>query len=422
MKNKLWTRDFTILTLGSIVSMFGNAASGFAISILVLDYTNSTFLYAFFMVVYFIPHIIAPLFAGPYMDRFSRKKVIYTLDFISAGMYVIVFALIFSGWFNYPIFLMLTLLIGCIDSVYSVAYDSLYPNLVTEGNLSKAYSISSIIYPIASVMVFVSSIIYSVLGTVAPIFAFNAITFLVAAIFETRIEYHEKHIKSKKKEKFNLEKYKTDFIEGFNYIKGEKGLMVITIYFFITMFANGASSTLTLPFFKNNTLLFPQYELFGFIITSIVWFSIISGIGVLGRLIGGVIHYQYKYPIEKKFNIALFVYTTISIIEAFTLYLPVWVMMINFFIVGILGVTSFNIRISATQAYVPDSKRGRFNGTFQMFMSFGAILGQLAAGSLGEFVPERIVIMAFMGINMLAVYFVMYKGRKHVKVIYNRDS
>ena len=41
--NRLWTRDFTIITLGSVISMLGNDAAGFAMSLLVLDYTGSGF-------------------------------------------------------------------------------------------------------------------------------------------------------------------------------------------------------------------------------------------------------------------------------------------------------------------------------------------------------------------------------------------
>lgn len=41
----LWTRDFTIITLGSVISMLGNSMSGFALSLLVLDYTGSNLLY-----------------------------------------------------------------------------------------------------------------------------------------------------------------------------------------------------------------------------------------------------------------------------------------------------------------------------------------------------------------------------------------
>lgn len=95
-------------------------------------------------------------------------------------------------------------------------------------------------------------------------------------------------------------------------------------------------------------------------------------------------------------------------------------MAISFFLVGILSVTSFNIRISATQSYIPDEIRGRFNGVFQMLCTLGSIIGQLLAGGLGEFMPERIIIIMFMSLNLLGVIFVMYRGREHVKKIYNR--
>ena len=46
----LWTRDFTIITIGSVISMFGNALAGFAISLFVLDYTDTPLYYAYEMV------------------------------------------------------------------------------------------------------------------------------------------------------------------------------------------------------------------------------------------------------------------------------------------------------------------------------------------------------------------------------------
>ena len=66
--NKLWTRDFTIITLGSVVSMVGGTMTGFAISIMVLDYTGSTFLYALFNICFQIPMLVCPLLAGPVLD------------------------------------------------------------------------------------------------------------------------------------------------------------------------------------------------------------------------------------------------------------------------------------------------------------------------------------------------------------------
>lgn len=416
--NKLWTKDFKIITIGSIISMLGNSVAGFAISLLVLDLTDSTLLFSLFMVVYNLPKIVAPLFAGPYLDRFSRKKMIYTLDFISAFIYLIMFVLLSIKWFNYPIFLMIVLFIGTIDGIYAVAYESFYPNLVSEGNFSKAYSISSMIYPLASLMLPVASVIYENSGSAAPLFAFNAVTFFLAAVFETQIGYKENHIKENTdgdNRGFSYMSYKADFKEGLDYMRAEKGLLAITIYFCITMFASGGLNVLHLPFFKNNPELFSNIPL-----NSVTLYTIISSFGVVGRLIGGMIHYKYRYPVPKKFLIAIWVYTVIAFLEAFQLYFPVVLMAASFFLIGIMGVTSFNIRISATQSYVPDDKRGRFNGTFQMIVSAGNIIGQLLAGFLGDLYQERHVILGFMIINILAIYFIMYRKRDHVKKIYNR--
>ncbi len=49
LRNKLWTKDFSIITIGSVVSMIGNSLSGFALSLFVLDFAQSTLLYAVFL-------------------------------------------------------------------------------------------------------------------------------------------------------------------------------------------------------------------------------------------------------------------------------------------------------------------------------------------------------------------------------------
>ena len=183
IKRPLWTRDFIIITLGTVVSTFGNAVSGFAIGLLVLDYTESVLLYALYMICYSLPRIILPLLAGPYLDRFERKRVIYTLDFISAGLFLVIYALVRLDLFQYGLFLLLAMLVGAIDSVYTVAYESLYPTLISKGNFARAYSISSLIYPLATtIMVPIAVVCYRTIG-IAPLFLFNAASFLVAALF-----------------------------------------------------------------------------------------------------------------------------------------------------------------------------------------------------------------------------------------------
>ena len=409
IKRPLWTRDFIIITLGTVVSTFGNAVSGFAIGLLVLDYTESVLLYALYMICYSLPRIILPLLAGPYLDRFERKRVIYTLDFISAGLFLVIYALVRLDLFQYGLFLLLAMLVGAIDSVYTVAYESLYPTLISKGNFARAYSISSLIYPLATtIMVPIAGVCYRTIG-IAPLFLFNAASFLVAALFETRIRAVEAHAARRTAEPFRFRRFRSDLKDGLDYLRRERGLATITAYFFCTTLCSSIVGTLVLPYFRSLGT------------TGIDQYTVIMSVATAGRLIGGVIHYRFKYPVHRKFQIAIFVYLTISVLDGTYLYMPFPVMLAFNLLVGILGVTSFNIRISGTQSYVADEMRGRFNGIFQMLNILGGIIGQLAAGAVGELLPARPVVLAAMALNIVCVLFVMLPGGAHVKKIYNVD-
>lgn len=408
MQSKLWTKDFTILTIGSAVSMLGNAVSGFALGLLILDYTNSTFLFALTLVIYTLPKIVMPMLAGPYLDRFSRKRIIYILDFISTAIYFLIFILLILNILNYVLIIILAIIIGTIDGTYLVAFDSFFPNVVEKHNYSKAYSISSILYPLSAVMIPVAAYFYENF-TLAPLFLFNAITFLIAAIFETRIKAHESHITEDTTKGFSFAKYKEDFKFGIQYLKQEPGLAAITAYFVVMAFSDSSYGTLVLPFFKNN----PEF--------GVMIFTYVMAFAVIGRLIGGLLQYKFKYPPKKRFATAIFVYVTLGIMSGSFLFSPIIVMMILNFLVGIFGVTSYNIRISSTQNYLPDGIRARFNGLFQMLVMIGAISGQLLSGALGDLFDERYIVAGFNIINLIALAVIMIPNGKHVKSIYNTE-
>jgi MFS family permease len=97
-------------------------------------------------------------------------------------------------------------------------------------------------------------------------------------------------------------------------------------------------------------------------------------------------------------------------------------MMVMCFLTGILGVTSYNIRISGTQRYVPHEKKGRFNGAFGTIETVGIIAGQLIAGVLAEFLPFRGIISGFMGLALLAAVVVIGGSREAVSKIYNTED
>ena len=408
-KNKLWTRDFTIITVGTIVSMLGNSLAGFALGLLVLDYTGSTFLYAFYMFMYTFPKVVAPVLAGPYLDKFSRKQTIYILDFTISGVFLIFAASIYFGWFNFPILIIGSFLMGAIDSIYRVAYDSLYPMLISEGNYQKAYSITSVLETITTLMVPVSAFVYNEVG-IAPLLFINACTFLFAAILETQIKYIEDYSERTKEEGYNLKKYFLDFKEGLRYLSVEKGLLAICIYFSFLFMVNGVNSVLQVPYFRRT---FENGEYV---------YMLVMAWAVLGRFIGGTIYYKFQMPTRYKFTIAFCVYISISLIESTYLFCPLKIMYVLMFLSGIMSVTSYNIRISATQSYVPHERKGRFNGIFEMLSTVGMLSGEVIGGSLSLILEERIIIAAASIVCILVAFIAIGGNKTSIKQIYNRES
>ena len=418
--NPLWTRDFTIITVGSMVSMFGNSLSGFAMSLMVLDYSNSTFLYAIYIALYTVPQIIMPVISGAVLDRFSRKKTIYMLDFLSAGLYALIAAILFTGWFSFPVFAVYCFVLGMIESIYMVAYESFYPLLITEGNFSRAYAIAGVLETLTAVMVPVSTWLYGQIG-LAPLLTANAVCFLIAAILETQIKADEKYIEQQREqaEKEDLEagqktrygrRMLRDIREGFRYLLTEKGLLLIAVYFTFSSLAGGASSVLTLPYFN-------QAFKNGRYIYILVW-----GMSFIGRALGGLFHYRAKLPAKKKYRIAFLVYLFISAAEAFYLFTPIAAMMVLCFLTGLGGITSYTIRIAATQSYVPDEKKGRFNGAFNVLNTVGALAGELIAGALTVILPTRGVLAGIMLACVIAAVVFIGGGRRYVAPIYNREE
>ncbi len=408
MNQKLWTKNFSIITIGTIISMMGNAVSNFALGLVVYNNTNSTLLYSLFIILNTLPRVLIPMIAGPFVDRYSRKNIIVNIDTIYGFLFLFFSYITYIGFFNYTFYIFLGMILGTLDSFYSVAYESLYPEFISEGNFSKAYSISSLIYPIANtIMVPIAGFAYDKVG-VTPLFLFNSFTFFITQAVERLIDADEAHLRFESKGVSHKQRtYWSDLKDGISYIKVEPGLLAITAYFFISNLTGASTHTLFLPYFTALNMV-SQY-------------SVLMSISTFGRIIGGLLHYRFKYPTEQKFKITLFVYVAIAFLDGIMLFTAYPIMAIINFLIGILGVTSFNIRISGTQNYITSDKRGRFNGMFMMVTMLGSVIGQFTSGILGDIFPIPTVVAGFMIINAMGAFAIMLRNKTHVKKIYNQN-
>ncbi len=406
---KLWTRNFTILTIGSLISALGNSAASVGFGILVYQQTGSPLTLAFFTIANIIPRIITGFIAGPFVDRHSRRKIIYRLDFLSSTLFLGIAIILFTGYFQVIVFTLLASVFGIIDTIYQLAFMSMFPEVITKGNHSKAYSLSSLIWPLsAAIMAPIAAfMIETYVFGIAILMAFNAITHFLAASVESTMRLEE-ILNQKEVKGFQ---FIEDLKEGFHYYRLEKGIFGIAILFAAFSFVYASQDLLRMPYFISSDVYTIQH------------FSFIISASSVGRILGGIIHYTFKYPPHKRYLIAVSVYFTVEFLSATMLYMP-YVLMVTFsFIVGLLSVTSFNIRMTATQVYIPTQLRGRVNSTQNLLWNIGAIIGALVTGLFAEFTTfdYRFIMLLTAIVSISAILLVPVRMNHEFKKIYNAD-
>ena len=85
---RLFTRDFTMVIIGQIISLFGNAVLRFALPLYLLREMDSSVLFGTISACSFIPMVIFSLFGGIIADRVNKRNIMVTLDFCTAALII----------------------------------------------------------------------------------------------------------------------------------------------------------------------------------------------------------------------------------------------------------------------------------------------------------------------------------------------
>ena len=74
-------RNFIMVVLGQIVSLFGNAILRFALPLYLLSETGSAALFGIVSACAFIPMIVLAPVGGIFADRVNKRNIMVILDF-----------------------------------------------------------------------------------------------------------------------------------------------------------------------------------------------------------------------------------------------------------------------------------------------------------------------------------------------------
>lgn len=399
----LWTKNFTIITLGTLISAVGGVAMNLGLSLIVFDETQSTWMIGLFGAISMLPGLALPILMGPVVDRANRKHVIVGLDALSGVLYLLFYAYIRRYGFIYGAYVAFSFACGCIGSVYSLAYESLYPDLIPEGFEQKGYAVSGAIYPLATTVITpLAALAYSRWG-VDMLILLEGVMLLVASAFESRID----HVHRRRQEAPGLRQYGNDLLEGFRYLKREKGVRSIYCYMAVTNASGNGVGIMSMAHFQSA----------GGLTTAM--YGLLSSAETIGRLTGSALHYLFKIPEEKRYALTVRVYAIYELCDGLMLFMAYPVMLVARFLCGFLGSQTAAIRSAAVQKYLPAEIRARVNGLFSVLCSLGMMAVQLGAGVLGEVMAYPAAAALLSGISLACMLLMIVRNRRHVKPVYN---
>lgn len=404
-KKTLWTRNYTLLMLASTLGSIGGIAGSYAMSFLVFDETGSTLAAGLLSAIQIIPHFLLPILAAPVLDRLPRKPFLVGGDLIGGLLYGCAGLYLNHLPFSYGTYLCFSIVINCINSFDSLAFNCIFPKTLPEGFEEKGYTVSAMLYPVLNVVMMpLAALLMDRIG-VGNILLLQSGLSIAAAVTENGIKIQESSHFEEKKPGFSL--WLQDFRDGMEYLKGERGLTNICAY---NAVANGAAAgygPILVAFFRTAP---------GFTAQMYAYFSVVE---FIGRTIGGVYRYRSNLRREKRQSFVYFVQQFYNVMDGILLWLPYPLMLLNRGICGFLGINSATVRESAVQKYLPEEYRARFNAFSNATICAGGSLVSLLLGALGEVMDYRIAMSLISGVCIGLCAFTIWRRRKDIKKIYD---
>ena len=420
MKNK----NFIIIVIGQIISLFGNAIQRFSMSLYLLVFTGSTATFANILAISTIPYILFAPIAGRLSDNINRKKIMVYLDlFCSILIGVYAFILLRGNDTALVVGTVMFMLSVCA-TLYGPAVTSSIPQIVEEDKLTSA---NGVINQVGSIVNFVgpilAGILYGLLG-IKVIVIINAVSFFASAIMELFLDIpdvakdnsaneNEIAVDGNNEKILSMDFVKKSFVdmkESFVYLKNQKKIVlgIIASYALCNIFLVPILSIVA-PYFINVFLGLPS-EVFG----------IVEAICVLGMILGGFwisvkpnmfsmkkVHYTY-FPMIS----GVIVMSTLGFIK-----------LNNYALAGIFALGGLAIMLSLSlsnvltltfiQKQVPGEMLGRVSAFSTAVATISVAPGQLLFGQVIDMgIPIGIILLVSAIFNIGLMLFIKWNVRE----------
>lgn len=412
MKNK----NFIIIVIGQIISLFGNAIQRFSMSLYLLEFTGSTAAFARILAISTIPYIIFAPIAGRLSDNINRKKIMVYLDLICSVVIGVYAFILLKGHDHELIVGTVMFILSICATLYGPAVTSSIPQIVEEEKLTSANGVINQVGSIVNLAgPILAGLVYGLLG-IKAIVIINAVSFLVSAIMEMFLDIPDvikENMENTDNEKVISMKFVkqscVDMKESFIYLKNEKKVIlgIIASYALCNIFLVPILSIVA-PYFINVFLGLPS-EVFG----------IVEAVCVLGMILGGFIisvkpnmfsikkvHYTYLPMI-----VGVMIIATLGFLK-----LNPYVLASTFAFGGLaimLSVALSNVlTLTFIQKQIPDNMLGRVSAFSTAIATISVAPGQLLFGQVIDMgMPLGVILIITAIFNIGLMLFIKWNVR-----------
>ena len=213
--DRLFSRGFTLMVAGQIISLFGNAVLRFALPLHLLRETGSSALFGSVTACSFVPMVVFSLLGGVIADRVNKRNIMVLLDACTA-LLIAVFYLALGRVPLVPLMSAALMLLYGIAGAYQPAVQASIPLLagpraLLRGNavINMVGTLSGLLGPVAG------GVLFGAFG-LRPILILSAVCFALSAVMEVFIR-----IPHARRRKSNLlSGWRQHFHTEFRYKKG----------------------------------------------------------------------------------------------------------------------------------------------------------------------------------------------------------
>ena len=218
-------KKYIIFWLSQLVSQLGSAMTGFALILWSYTKNGSAMTVSFLSFFQYVPYIVVSLFAGTFVDRHSKKKIMLVSDTIAAVCSLVILLLNTGNGLKIGHIYMVNFIIGFMNAFQGPASDVAIGKMVPEDKLATVSGMNSFSENLTIVMAPVFAASLFAFGGLKFILWIDLGSFLVAflvLLFVITIPHDEPEVTQE-------EAVFSGCAEGFSYLKINRGIFWIVL-------------------------------------------------------------------------------------------------------------------------------------------------------------------------------------------------